>query len=371
MDPPFQVTFDENKTEEMVEAYNKNPQFFLSKSLLTIAIVIIGEEKETYLMDGQHRMEMIKQIYERTTENNKVIFAIHMIYSEDEMRVLFDELNKDSTKSKPYVSLPIFSKKKVDDVRNALISKYEGSYAKSKNKSGSLYSVGEFVSELIENDYFENDNTANEILEIIDTSHKKYFSKLNYLENGDDDKLYTATEMKTIKEHKNVMFFKNNNFIDYLVSNNVPVHDDLTKRTKIPENMRQDVWKKEFGSKTSTTCPVKYCDHQISNEKFGFQCGHKISVANGGKEKIDNLRPICADCNSKMSSTNWDSYEEELEREHTWESEYGDDIDGECSMCDKQIKKENFYLIKVDNKKKRSVIRLVCRKCSRDHYRKL
>lgn len=366
LDPPFQVSLDENKVDEMMNTYITRPQFFLSKSIITIATVIVGNEKEFYLMDGQHRMEMIRNIYEKTNENNTIFLVIHVIRSEDEMRSLFEELNKDSSKSKPYIGLEIFSKIKAEELKKKLIKEYEGAFSKSKNKKSSLYTVDEFMNELIDNNYLENDKTVDEIFKNIDETHKKYFSKLKYLENKDDEKLYSQTEITAINVPKNVIFFKNNNFINHLVDNDYPTHDDPVKRKNIPNSMREEVWKKEFNNKKTGTCPVKYCNHQISNKKFGFQCGHMESVANGGKDIIDNLKPICADCNAKMSSTNWDEYEEKLEKENKWENVYGDENDGECASnnCTKKISKENFYL-KKQKKKGKTISEIVCKKCYR------
>lgn len=362
--PIFQVTFDENKTDEMVESYDNYPRYLLSKSVITLANVIVGGEKEMYLMDGQHRMAMVKQIYEKTNQNDTMFFAVHTIYSDDEMRVLFDEINKDSSKNKPYVSLEIFGKKKIEDVKTLLVNKYKGAYSKTKNNKSTLHTVDDFLNDLIDNEYFEdNEKNANEIVNDIDTKHKKYFTKLKYLENADDNKLYTPLEMITIKEQKNVMFFKNNNFTNYLINNDYPFHDDATRRKTIPVETRKKVWSNEFGNKKTGMCPVAYCEHEINNKKFGFQCGHKISVANKGSNSIDNLKPICSDCNSKMSSTNWHDYEEELEKEQIWENNYDDDSDGECYSCDKKVKRETFCLKKVKTKKGKDSFKISCNKC--------
>ena len=123
------------------------------------------------------------------------------------------------------------------------------------------------------------------------------------------------------------------------------------------------MWINEFGNKKNGTCPIKYCNHELNNKKFGFQCGHKVSVANKGSNAVINLRPICADCNSKMSSTNWDDYEEELEKEKIWEDTYEDGNDGECYLCDKKIKRDTFCLKKVKTKKGKICLKISCSKC--------
>lgn len=408
LDPKFQVARDKDKIKEMVKEYRTNPEFLLSNSVITIAIISIGDTTETYLMDGQHRLEMVSTIYKNYKENNSMLFSIQHVNSEDKMRGLFNTLNKDSTKNKQYVSLGIFNKIKTENIKELLEKKFKGAYAKTKSAKSSLYTISEFVDKLIEHGYIEDydneninnrtdndsyndsdsdsssdcssdnihnvnvnanantnkDKSAEEIVEEIENVHRIFFNTLKYLENSQNDKLYTQTEIKAIRDHKNVMFFKNNNFINHLTHKQIPLHDDLITRKKITNKLRKQVWQKKFGAKESGICPVKYCDHKISNEKFGFQCGHVVSFANGGKETEENLRPICADCNSKMSATNWEDYEEKLERYKFWYDANGDDNDGTCEVCEnKIITKDDFVLVKIQNKKGKNVTKIACKKC--------
>jgi hypothetical protein len=355
LDPPFQASFDEDKTNEMIESYEKNPNFLTSKLILTFAFVTIDNQQEIYLMDGQHRMAMVKYIYENNNENNIMLFAIHNIYSENDFRSLFDELNKDSIKSKPYVSLSIFNKKKIEMIRKTMEEKYVGAYSKTINVKASLYSVTEFINKLIESKYFEEENldkSLNDIIIEIEIKHTKYFNKLRYLENGQNKKMFNLTESSTIKTYKNVMFFKNNNFINHLINDDMPMHADLNDRKKISEPLKEKVWKAEYGLAKIGICPVIYCNQQLDKGKFGFICGHKISVANGGKTLPDNLRPICAVCNSKMSSTNWDQYEENIQRNVLWKNVYDDEDIGVCQKCNKtRVTKDNFYRLYAKNEK--------------------
>ena len=83
------------------------------------------------------------------------------------------------------------------------------------------------------------------------------------------------------------------------------------KRTSIPGALRKEVWDTYVGQRTSAKClccnkneitPFTYCKT--------FHAGHIISHVNGGETVIDNLLPICRDCNMNMGSTNWDDYVE-------------------------------------------------------------
>lgn len=332
--------------------------------MITIAVVVIGQETEYYLMDGQHRMEMIKNLYDQTKENNKVIFAVHYIDTEENMRLLFDELNKDSSKSKPYVSLPIFGKKVVEQCKTKLTQKYEGAFSKKKSVASLLYTVDELVKILVENDYFENNSNADKILKNIEDKHKNYFSSLKYLENSSNDKFYAKKETDIINKYKNVIFFKNNNFINHLIDDEEPYHEYVTTRQSISESLREKVWKNEFKNSETGRCPVEFCTHELSkSKKFGFQCGHIVSVSNKGKTDEKNLKPICADCNTKMSSTNWDYYENELIASTMWEDKFGDDSEGECENCPKKVSIDNFYLKDVKLKNGKTKKKIVYKKC--------
>jgi hypothetical protein len=128
-------------------------------------------------------------------------------------------------------------------------------------------------------------------------------------------------------------------------------------RKRITEQLKKKVWKNEYGNEKTGICPVEYCKNILSNKKFGFQCGHIISLCNKGPTTENNLKPICTDCNIKMSSTNWSDYVHELKKQKIWSDSYDDDH-GECDFCNKSITIENFYLVTKHKK-----IKISCRKC--------
>jgi len=81
------------------------------------------------------------------------------------------------------------------------------------------------------------------------------------------------------------------------------------KKKKISPQIRFDVWKTYIGDKIEAKC---FCCWKARITPFTynntFHAGHIKSEANGGRISIDNLLPICSDCNKDMSSTNWDEY---------------------------------------------------------------
>lgn len=77
-----------------------------------------------------------------------------------------------------------------------------------------------------------------------------------------------------------------------------------TKR-KIPAAVRMVVWSTHFPNEYVGKC---MCCGVEPITRSNFQCGHVVSEAKGGDEKIDNLRPICSTCNTSMGTTSMDEF---------------------------------------------------------------
>ena len=70
------------------------------------------------------------------------------------------------------------------------------------------------------------------------------------------------------------------------------------KKKVISKKLREEVWLKHFGKTFSSKCPIQWCTREIS--VFSFEVGHNRPESKGGKTTIDNLIPICGDCNRSM-----------------------------------------------------------------------
>ena len=74
------------------------------------------------------------------------------------------------------------------------------------------------------------------------------------------------------------------------------------KKEPIPAAIKTLVWNKWTGEKEAEAgC---YCCRVTTISMRHFHCGHVISEKHGGGVTIDNLRPICANCNLSMGSMN-------------------------------------------------------------------
>jgi hypothetical protein len=77
-------------------------------------------------------------------------------------------------------------------------------------------------------------------------------------------------------------------------------------KKRIPAALRKQVWNNYIGAaKGQALCLV--CKHNTI-DKLGFEAGHVVPECLGGPTTLENLRPICGDCNRSMGSQHMNSY---------------------------------------------------------------
>lgn len=77
------------------------------------------------------------------------------------------------------------------------------------------------------------------------------------------------------------------------------------RRKAIPKILKNQVWDKHCGrDKGLGQC---YCCKKEIDSK-NFDCGHIISVKNGGMTTIDNLVPLCSICNKSIGIENVETF---------------------------------------------------------------
>ena len=76
--------------------------------------------------------------------------------------------------------------------------------------------------------------------------------------------------------------------------------DTSTRRTKIPQHIKDEVWETYNGNCFRTSCFVDSCDTEI--KATSFHCGHNIPLSEDGEDTIENFRPICEKCNTGMGN---------------------------------------------------------------------
>jgi 5-methylcytosine-specific restriction endonuclease McrA len=80
----------------------------------------------------------------------------------------------------------------------------------------------------------------------------------------------------------------------------------IAKKKTIPKHVKTLVWNKYIGAdKAKAHCmSCRQADISIRS----FHCGHVIAEAKGGDMTINNLRPICSDCNLAMGTMSMNEF---------------------------------------------------------------
>jgi 5-methylcytosine-specific restriction endonuclease McrA len=83
---------------------------------------------------------------------------------------------------------------------------------------------------------------------------------------------------------------------------------DLPKRkkNKIPKSLKTKVWNENFGKSCGEHMCYVGCGKMIYQSDF--ECGHIVAEINGGDMNIDNLKPICGQCNKSMGTMNLEKF---------------------------------------------------------------
>lgn len=79
-----------------------------------------------------------------------------------------------------------------------------------------------------------------------------------------------------------------------------------SKTQKIPGTLRNTIWGTYMGTANKTgKC---FCCNIEDISTANFECGHIVSIKNGGELSIANLRPICSLCNKSMGARNMEGF---------------------------------------------------------------
>merc|ERR1712127_172770 len=81
------------------------------------------------------------------------------------------------------------------------------------------------------------------------------------------------------------------------------------RKKKIAPLVRWMIWQTYIGDRSESKC---FCCWQkritLLTNWDTFHAGHIQPEATGGEIKIENLLPICSNCNISMGTTHWDEY---------------------------------------------------------------
>lgn len=250
-----------------------------------------------YLIDGQHRMQVIKKLSEKYKPFE---IYIRLIYYDtlDEMKKEFINFHK-STPLDPIILQSCFSDK-IDDIkyiRKYFITNYKN-YIKGidiRDDQISNIKIEDYIchkphihisilSEIIKRKWFKN---------------RSGIELINYIENINNNlKIQFEDDPEYEKIREKIQNKRTGNKALYLSLDKYWYYDEDEKRDriKVTKEQRTRVWELRLTNNCFS------CNTIITPSTF--ECGHIISVYNGGLTCVKNLIPICGGCNKKIGKNN-------------------------------------------------------------------
>lgn len=96
---------------------------------------------------------------------------------------------------------------------------------------------------------------------------------------------------------------QDNKILKHGISTEKQNNDKYIKK-KIPKALKRQIWLKKIGNNIEGKCYV--CSRIIYNDDH--ECGHIIAEVNGGETTLENLIPICKNCNRSCHTKNLDEF---------------------------------------------------------------
>lgn len=302
--PSYQSELNRTKVNAMQRDFFTHREFFHLKNNIVFGVLPYNAES-IYIIDGQHRFDMLKQLQINlnpliVNQDFKFNVYFYNIVDDNYQLSLFRELNHDSYKNQHYVSLGATLAKRVYDVSDLLSKQYHFSPKRVFRENDKIYTLKEFMNRI--HPYILTKSSAEEVVQGIDAKYKSFKEHVLYFTiKPEEDGYYNRESWIALTRL---------NFVEYLIHDNiVPNVIPLPSKRNITPALRKKVWEKEFGTNLEGNCPIPQCSSKLYKEEdSAFHCGHILPKCRGGEDVVENLRPICANCNARMGCSHWDEY---------------------------------------------------------------
>jgi hypothetical protein len=308
--PDEQRIRDTDKVKDIINYqldYKQNNNCFNFLGVINIHHLL--SDDEYYLVDGQHRFEAIKELDGIHKQREiEIMVEIISVKTLDDLKHNYKLINKNTP-------LPEFSEKidKYIPEQAALHFKkeYPNLWSKSKRPQRPHLNFNYFQESLgflVER--LPNIDSSKKLIEIMeswntDMSHWE-FSNLSeeQYKKSQTAKFYLGCARHTSDEWgyewvKDII----------RIETGINLKSQHKKKKAIPKALKTEAWNKYVGKEKGEVLCV--CCMSRTIQQAEFHAGHILSEAMGGKVTLDNILPICGQCNNSMKTTHMRNYIEE------------------------------------------------------------
>ena len=115
-----------------------------------------------------------------------------------------------------------------------------------------------------------------------------------------------SKQIKPKKEKKKTVILDDCNIKIMPTPINLPRSNTIFRYVHIPKSLKKLVWDTYIGRDIGIAKCLCCKNQEI--RQIEFHCGHIVSRATGGQTILENLKPICAQCNLSMGKMNMDEF---------------------------------------------------------------
>jgi hypothetical protein len=315
--PDIQRIIDNIKVQDIV-----NMQLIYFKKYLCFNFNASGPlnihvlEGKYYLLDGQHRLAALDYLYKNHSHNIEVYIILVNVDSCEELEFNYNMINN-NTPLPDFSSFHNINKQIPETVAVNFQQMYPKMWSASTRSRRPHIFFNHFQESLA---YIcEKVNITDvHILQDLITNYNDKISKwdANIVKKNFNvnDKMFNVA----VEQGFYMGLISHQSCEEYGYQWAKKIVEDITgetikstssyakKKKNIPKKVKNDAWDQYVG-KTVAISKCLCCKKTEINAK-DFVAGHIISEFNGGQVTIDNLVPICQQCNTSMSVTNMEEY---------------------------------------------------------------
>lgn len=309
--PNEQRLIDQNKVDEII-AYQMEfiKQRGFSNFLGVVNIHFCKEENQYYLVDGQHRVASLRQLFHVHAHDIDFVTEIVTVDTREELKHNYNIINKNTP-------LPEFPETINKNIPEAVALHFHHKYPLIWSQSARPHRPFIFFNFFQETigiivEHMPNISSS-KLIEYMEHYNTDVLSKLPFTSfQGVSEKMWMKA--KEYGFYYGLFAYCTNDKYGYGWSKRIIEHytntklkgGKIKKKQSIPASIKNGSWDKYIGSHIGEALCIVCSTNKINSKCF--DAGHIISEHNGGKINLDNILPICHPCNLSMSTMNMDEF---------------------------------------------------------------
>lgn len=302
----------EELKEKIIKDYNEKGYFFFG------TFEVASFNNALYLLNGQHRYFVLKDILQLYDEKVPVSVHIYSVNSQVELNELWMKVNG----SKPSILCKSTSKQVILNSIKKYLIQYYPKYVTTAVKPQKPHINLDYLIDAIDKSNIltelniDSSDVFITLMEKINTFYK-YVDMNKWKEwHINDESVVLKCKTKNILKPLFLGIFSNFEWITRMLELNKTgtLYDSYASIPHIPINLnsrkigkskRRKVWEKR-NMKESMIGACFVCEKNTDYDEF--ECGHVTAAFWGGTQSLFNLEPICGPCNRDMGIENLNEY---------------------------------------------------------------